>query len=287
MAMFEQLAPRATADGNSPADPWLASLPPGRFAFLDLETTGTDPTQDRITEIGVLTVDDGVAQENWSQLIDPGMPIPPAIQALTGITPAMVRDAPAFTSIAERAADLLKGRILVAHNARFDYGFLKAAYRRLGIRFQAEVLCTVRLSRQLYPDATGHGLDALIARHRLGDEARHRALGDARLIARFVAQAADELGQAVMSGAIDDLLKRSARPIHRKCPVRTALNGAREEPTMASTNSMVDTNDGAVSKGRWRADRGPVGTALVHAGLPGRSGRAVWAARSVGGSNRT
>jgi DNA polymerase III subunit epsilon len=165
-------------------------LPLPAFAFVDLETTGTRPEADRITEIGIVRVDDddaaGLRITEWSSLVDPEVPIPPAIQALTGITDAMVARAPSFSTIANDVRDLLAGCVFVAHNARFDYGFLKHAYARLERAFAARVLCTVRLSRRLFPEADGHGLDALIARHAIAVTERHRALGDARAIWSFV-----------------------------------------------------------------------------------------------------
>ena len=165
-------------------------LPVSSFAFVDLETTGTRAAVDRITEIGIVRVDAGDGPvpriEEWSTLVDPGVPIPPAIQVLTGITDAMVASAPTFSTIAGDVAQKLAGSIFVAHNARFDYGFLKHAFARLERTFAAKVLCTVRLSRRLYPGVEGHGLDALIARHALGVCDRHRALGDARAIWSFV-----------------------------------------------------------------------------------------------------
>ena len=164
-------------------------LPAASFAFVDLETTGTRAAADRITEVAVLRVDDedGVLRvDEWSTLVDPEVPIPPAIQALTGITDAMVRRAPTFSTISAELAERLANCVFVAHNARFDYGFLKHAYARLGRTFTARVLCTVRLSRRLFPQADGHGLDALIARHALDGSRRHRALGDARAIWSFV-----------------------------------------------------------------------------------------------------
>ena len=166
-------------------------LPAASFAFVDLETTGTRADVDRITEVAVVRVDDvagALRVEEWSTLVDPEVPIPPAIQALTGITDAMVRAAPSFSTIAAELADRLANCVFVAHNARFDYGFLKHAYARLGRTFTARVLCTVRLSRRLFPQADGHGLDALIARHALDGSHRHRALGDARAIWSFVEQ---------------------------------------------------------------------------------------------------
>ncbi|MEO8849995.1 MAG: exonuclease domain-containing protein [Casimicrobiaceae bacterium] len=162
-----------------------------RLAFVDLETTGMRAAADRITEIAVVTVDcrgnDAPAQvEQWSTLVDPEVPIPPVIQVLTGITDAMVRRAPTFSSIAAEVACRLDGRVFIAHNARFDHGFLKHAFERLGRPFHARPLCTVKLSRRLFPDADGHGLDAIIARHALSVANRHRALGDALALWQFV-----------------------------------------------------------------------------------------------------
>ncbi len=185
-----------------------AALP--SFAFVDLETTGTHAGGDRITEIGIVRVEvvSGAARATeWSSLVDPEVPIPPAIQVLTGITDAMVRGAPAFARVADEVAARLEGCVLAAHNARFDYGFLKHAFARTGRAYTARVLCTVRLSRRLYPDAHGHGLDALIARHGLDPGARHRALGDARAIWQFVQNAYATFPRA----AVDDAIKRLLR----------------------------------------------------------------------------
>ena len=164
-------------------------LPLPAFAFVDLETTGTSAPGDRITEIGIVRVDDDGTRlrvTEWCSLVDPEVPIPPAIQALTGITDAMVQGAPSFSTVANDVRALLDGCVFVAHNARFDYGFLKHAFARLERSFSARVLCTVRLSRRLFPDADGHGLDAVIARHAIPVTQRHRALGDARAIWSFV-----------------------------------------------------------------------------------------------------
>ena len=181
------------------------------IAFVDLETTGTTPTGDRVTEIGIVRVVDGRVEEEFATLVNPGCPIPEEIQALTGITNAMVRDKPTFAELRREIAERLEGHLFVAHNARFDYGFLKHEFRRVEMRFTADVLCTVRLSRRLFPEAPGHSLDAIIARHGLeaavsGDAAsrtgRHSALGDARALWGFVQAvyrdcAADEVARVV------------------------------------------------------------------------------------------
>jgi DNA polymerase-3 subunit epsilon len=185
-------------------------LPAPSFAFVDLETTGTRAAADRITEVAVVRVDDDGASlrvAEWSTLVDPEVPIPPAIQVLTGITDAMVAAAPSFSTIAGELLERLAGCVFVAHNARFDYGFLKHAFARLGRTFTARVLCTVRLSRRLFPDADGHGLDALIVRHALDGAQRHRALGDARAIWSFV----DKLYREQPHEHVDAAMKRILR----------------------------------------------------------------------------
>jgi DNA polymerase-3 subunit epsilon len=155
------------------------------LAFVDIETTGATPTRDRITEIGIVEVaEDGTVSE-WSSLVNPETPIPGFIQSMTGITDAMVADAPTFAELAGDVVERLQGRLFIAHNARFDYGFLKNEFRRIGIDFRATVACTVKLSRRLFPGHPKHGLDALIDRHGLTVSERHRALGDARLIHQF------------------------------------------------------------------------------------------------------
>ncbi len=155
------------------------------LAFVDLETTGSTATSDRITEIGIVEVDaDGTVRE-WQQLVNPGIRIPPFIEQLTGISNRMVANAPPFGAVAAEVLQRLQGRLFIAHNARFDYGFLKSEFNRLGITFRSSVLCTVKLSRTLFPEHKRHNLDSLIERHGLQAEARHRALADAQLIHQF------------------------------------------------------------------------------------------------------
>jgi DNA polymerase III subunit epsilon len=202
-------------------------MPSPAFAFVDLETTGTRAALDRITEIGIVRVDDdGKAPTRvteWSTLVDPEVPIPPAIQALTGITDAMVKAAPTFSTIAGDVLNLLAGCVFVAHNARFDYGFLKHAFARLERSFAARVLCTVRLSRRLFPDSDGHGLDALIARHALAVSQRHRALGDARAIHAFFDLLYREIARDRVDDAIRCLLRIPSLPAQLACDSIDAL----------------------------------------------------------------
>jgi DNA polymerase-3 subunit epsilon len=154
------------------------------IVFVDLETTGGSTGEHRITEVGVVEIGpDGVSR--WSTLVDPQQAIPPFIQQLTGITNAMVRGAPTFDTIAPGLFERLNGKLFVAHNASFDRGFLRTEFRRAGLAFNPDVLCTVRLSRALFPAEKRHGLDALVERHALIPSDRHRALADADLLWQF------------------------------------------------------------------------------------------------------
>jgi DNA polymerase-3 subunit epsilon len=178
-----------------------------RLAFVDLETTGGSAGVDRITEIGIVEVDGahGSPVREWASLVNPQTRIPEFIQQLTGISNAMVASAPTFAELAPIVAERLEGRIFAAHNARFDYGFLKAEFARVGIEFRATVLCTVKLSRRLFPEHKKHSLDSVIERHRLDVDHRHRALDDARAIAQFWHQIQGEVAEDVWRAAVDEL----------------------------------------------------------------------------------
>ena len=193
------------------------------LAIVDLETTGAHPAWDRVTEIAVLEVAQGEVVSEWSTLVNPGTSIPPAIQALTGITNDMVAGAPEFEDLAPGLYERLEGRIFVAHNARFDYGFLRHSFERAGLRFQARTLCTVKLSRRLYPAHARHNLDSLIERHQLQCDARHRALGDARAVWHFLRVAAAERGADAMQSAARDMARLPALPTHIERAVVDAI----------------------------------------------------------------
>ncbi len=185
---------------------------PGHLAFLDVETTGADPREDRITELGVVLVDDGVEIEEWTTLVNPGREIPHGIQTLTGITGEMTARAPGFSEVSLDLAARLEDRLLVAHNARFDYAFLRHEFRRVGIPFEARVLCTVRLSRALFPEQRHHNLDALIERFGLSCETRHRALPDARVLVELARALSAQLPAATLLATCERLTLRPHLP---------------------------------------------------------------------------
>lgn len=174
------------------------------LVFVDLETTGANFARDRILEVGLVEVDaDGVRE--WEALVNPGQPVTPFISELTGIDDAMVADAPEFSALAEELRQRLSGKLFIAHNARFDHGFLKAEFARLGIDFRANVLCTVKLSRKLFPHHVRHNLDTLIERHGIAVDARHRALADARVLWDLWQRWHEEAGAEAVAEAVGAL----------------------------------------------------------------------------------
>ncbi len=163
----------------------LSSGFPEKMVLLDCETTGGKANYHRITEIGLLVIEQGKIIKKWQTLINPEFMIPGGITQLTGITNEMVKTAPFFADVAQELLEILTDRILVAHHARFDYGFLKREFDRAGINYQSKPLCSVKFSRVMYPQFKRHGLDHIIKRFKLTIEKRHRAMDDALMIYQF------------------------------------------------------------------------------------------------------
>lgn len=182
------------------------------YVLLDLETTGATPLMDRITEIALVRFENGKEVSRWQTLVNPETAIPFFIQQLTGINDEMVANAPRFKEVAGELLDYLDGAILCAHNARFDHGFLKNEFKRIGINLRQKVLCTVKLSRKLYPQHRSHGLDAIIQRHAIEISARHRAMGDVEAMIGFLDSATRELGLKAVNDAASHLLKGPTLP---------------------------------------------------------------------------
>jgi len=185
-----------------------------KLIFIDLETTGANAVVDRITEIGLVEVDALGNATSWSSLVNPQVSIPPFIQGLTGINNAMVQHAPLFEDLAPALFERLQGALFVAHNARFDYGFLRNAFKEAGFPFRSDVLCTVKLSRKLFPEESKHNLDALVARHGLAPGGRHRALADADLLWQLWQKLTTTLPAATFDAALEALLQRPSLPSH-------------------------------------------------------------------------
>jgi DNA polymerase-3 subunit epsilon len=204
------------AEDSFPA-PEAAPLPQD-LIFVDLETTGGNAACHRVTEVGIVRMEAGRVVEEWSALVNPECLIPSYIEAFTGITNEMVAAAPRFADLADlilgklSSSDGLPSPVFVAHNARFDYAFLRAEFARVGVRFSASVLCTVKLSRRLYPEFARHNLDAIMERHDLSCAARHRALGDAQVLAAFWSKLSRDIAEARLAAAVHTVLAANRLP---------------------------------------------------------------------------
>jgi DNA polymerase-3 subunit epsilon len=153
------------------------------FVVFDLETTGTRPDGNGITEIGAVKVRGGRVLAEFATLVDPGSPVPPQIVALTGITSAMLHDAPRIERVLPAFLEFAAGSVLVAHNASFDTGFVRAACAAHGYHWpRPAVVCTLRLARRVLTrqDTPSFKLGSLAALLGAGTEPNHRALADAR-----------------------------------------------------------------------------------------------------------
>lgn len=159
----------------------------GPMVFVDIETNGLNHIRGRVIEVAAIRIEDGEVTATFQSLVDPETELPHYITTLTGITTDQVKKAPTFDQIADELQTVLKDAVFVAHNVRFDYSFLKQEYARLGMAFQPKQLCTVKLSRALYPHEKGHKLADLISRHNFSFTNRHRAYDDAAVLWQFMA----------------------------------------------------------------------------------------------------
>jgi DNA polymerase-3 subunit epsilon len=150
------------------------------FVVVDVETTGLSPVEDRITEIAMMKVQDGILQDEFSTLINPLVTIPASITNLTGIDNLMVADAPTAREVAPTIANFLGDAVFVAHNAPFDWGFVtQTAMRERGIELSNRQLCTVKLSRRILPHLPSKALGPVTSALNITIPERHRASGDA------------------------------------------------------------------------------------------------------------
>ncbi len=182
--------------------------------YIDIETSGGNYHTSRIIEIATIRVENDQVVDGFSSLINPGHPLPYWITQLTGITDADIVQAPCFDDIAYQLQYILDKAIFVAHNVRFDYSYIKRELAASGYDYSPQLLCTVRLSRALYPDFQGHSLEKIITRHGLAVKNRHRAYDDALAIKQFAELAYQEKGDLFWQTAIKKQFKRQTLPPH-------------------------------------------------------------------------
>jgi len=190
--------------------------------ILDLETTGGNFQRDRITEIAFLHFWQGKITP-VSRLVNPTIPIQAFVSQLTGIDDAMVQDAPLWAELLPDVLPYLRGSLLIAHNSRFDYTFLRQECRRAGVPFAASALCSVQLSRKLYPQFHKHSLDSIIERHALPIDSRHRAMSDVAALAQFLQLALHEKGAGAWMQFSGQLYSPRLPPSHLPPKVQAAL----------------------------------------------------------------
>lgn len=188
------------------------SLIEGPLVFVDIETNGLNHIRGRVIEVAAIRVEEGRVTRVFNQLIDPGSELPYFITSLTGIKSEDLRGAQSFHQIAHELHDILSGAVFVAHNVRFDYSFLKQEFKRAGLTFLPKQLCTVKLSRALYPDQKSHKLESLIARHGFAYEKRHRAYDDAFVLWQFIQLVQKNFPIEVVEAAVAKQIRRPAIP---------------------------------------------------------------------------
>lgn len=194
----------------------LSDLDPnGSFVVFDIETTGLSPKECKITEIGAIKIEHGEITDKFSQLINPGVPIPPNITDLTGITDEMVADKPHIDSVLPEFLEFCHGCAVVAHNAQFDCGFIRYNAAELNLEFHNKTVDTLKLSRELFPNERKHSLDAICKRLGVSLENHHRAVDDATATAeiflKFVELAhknKDDADEVINIDTRPELLKR-------------------------------------------------------------------------------
>lgn len=166
------------------------------YCIVDIEATGGNHRSGRIIEVGMVKVQQGNIVSEYSVLINPLQSMDKYVSKLTGITDADLKHAPEFGEVADDMLDFLGDAIFVAHNATFDYTYLRTEFKRAGIDYNANQLCTLDLSRKLFPEEESYSLGKLSRSLGIQVEDRHRALGDAAATARLFIKCTQETGGA-------------------------------------------------------------------------------------------
>jgi len=177
------------------------------FAIVDIETTGGYASNNDITEVAIVLHDGKQVVDRFSSLLKPLRPIPRYIQILTGITPEMVEDAPSFAEMAPEIAQWLEGKIFVAHNVNFDYSFLKHHLEVAGYSLETKKLCTVRLTKKVFPGLTSYSLGNLCRHFEIPITQRHRSGGDADATVKLL----EHLFQNNAEPHINQFIKKGAK----------------------------------------------------------------------------
>ena len=184
-------------------------------AVIDFETTGLSPAQgDRATEIAAVILQDGKVVDRYQSLMNAGVRIPSFIEELTGISNAMIRQAPPVADVMREVSEFVGDYPLVAHNASFDCKFWDAEVKRINLSRRQEFTCSLLLSRRLLPLAPSHKLGALLKFANLPVAGRaHRALADAEMAASLLVHLENELRSRYGVGEVSHELLRKIQGV--------------------------------------------------------------------------
>jgi len=177
------------------------------YCVVDIEATGGNHRSGRIIEVGMVRVHNQKVVSEYSTLINPLQPIDKYVSKLTGITDDDLKGAPEFHEVANEMLDFLGDSVFVAHNATFDYTYLRTEFKRFGLNYSADQVCTLDISRVLFPEEESYSLGKLCNSLGLVVEARHRALGDALTTAQLLIKC---LGHEGGNKVLEDVIREKS-----------------------------------------------------------------------------
>lgn len=215
------------------------------YAIIDIETTGGSAHREKITEIAIVVYNGYKVVESYETLINPERSIPTFISRLTGIDNEMVKDAPKFYEVAKDIVEITENRVFVAHNVRFDYGFIQEEFKRLGYTFSRKQLCTVRLSRKAFPGLPSYSLGKLIRHFNIEVSDRHRAMAD--VLATLEVFKHIQLANGGIKGS-DNLFKSSLK--YANIPDRLGIDKIMELPESTGVYYFLDADDQIIYVGK-------------------------------------
>ena len=177
------------------------------YCVLDLETTGLSAKTEKITEIGIMKIQNGEVVDEFCEFVNPEKPIPKRVQEVTNITDEMVANSPTIDVLFPKVLDFIKDSVLVAHNASFDIGFLKNVAKNLGYKFDYTYVDTLPLARKLYPELKKHKLGKIAEHLKIKVEVAHRALDDVDTTVKILKEMMKTLKERGAKKVLDIALK--------------------------------------------------------------------------------
>lgn len=172
------------------------------YVILDVETTGLSPKSEKIIETALIRIDNGEQVSQFTSCVNPGKSLSPRIVSLTGLNDDMLKDAPAFSSIAEKVSRFIGNSVIVAHNAVFDLGFLSEELTRCNVKHRFQYLDTVKIAKMAYPGLNNYKLETLISELNLAEKQSHRAMDDVLCTLKLYELACERLRNPLISSLI-------------------------------------------------------------------------------------